>query len=219
MSSSRSYSSFANITPRVPPPTPSRLSTVHMNRIKNSVEREALNLAWIIVGETYDVASSHAFRTKLLDQRQAPRTSIGGGWTGAHQLLRLGGWRDRKKRSLKLFPVGFGRIIADIRAALSVRQYPPVVIASNNLFSAEFALNNNSISSSVHTAAAEVISVSSRQRRANESCAKFETARLRLTARPYNPPTIRTRAVKPWPIYHNIKKVIDRCTSSLREEE
>lgn len=104
-------------------------------------------------------------------------------------------------------------------AALSVRQYPPVVIASNNLFSAEFALNNNSISSSVHTAAAEVISVSSRQRRANESCAKFETARLRLTARPYNPPTIRTRAVKPWPIYHNIKKVIDRCTSSLREEE
>lgn len=78
---------------------------------------QALNLAWIIVGETYDVASSHAFRTKLLDQRQAPRTSIGGGWTGAHQLLRLGGWRDRKKRSLKLFPVGFGRIIADIRAS------------------------------------------------------------------------------------------------------
>jgi len=47
---------------------------------------QALNLAWIIVGETYDVASSHAFRTKLLDKRQAPRTSIGGRGTGAHQL-------------------------------------------------------------------------------------------------------------------------------------
>jgi hypothetical protein len=43
---------------------------------------QALNLAWIIVGETYDVASSHAFRTKLLDQRQAPDSGDGGSAAG-----------------------------------------------------------------------------------------------------------------------------------------